>query len=891
MTEPTRLSAALADRYRVERELGQGGMATVYLARDLKHDRDVAIKVLHPDLGAALGSERFLSEIKTTARLQHPHILPLLDSGEADGLLYYVMPVVTGETLRTRLERERQLPIAEAVRIAREVASALDYAHRQNVIHRDIKPENILLHEGQALVADFGIALAVQQAGGQRMTQTGLSLGTPQYMSPEQAMGERTIDARSDIYALGAVTYEMLAGDAPFTGGSVQTIVAKVMNERPTPLHTIRDTVPANVEQAVLTALAKLPADRFATAGEFAAALVNPNTPGTMGNSTPVASRRSRRLGVAAAVVVGLLGLAGGYLLGTRTSSAPASGGDAIRTSLTLGDSAAVRARGNLRLAISPQGTTIAYGGVSGDGDAIWVRQTNARGPRMLGDTKGGFGPFFSPDGQYVGFFVNEGSTTSMKVASIAGGAVRTVVEDSAADFGGASWGDDGNIYYTSNARSLSRVAATGGAITRVTRVDSSSVLEHDFPDVLPGSRHAVVMLWKGGIAVNRIGLVDLSSGKVTDIGPGTMARFAAPGLIAIGMASGHVMIAPLDVKAKRFTATPELLQEDVQREYSNGTLQFAISHAGSFVFQPGATSSDRLVWVDRAGVTTAIDTSMKGIFGAVALSPDARRIAVTHSAPSGSTEVWMKELATGAYSRLSLDIATSDRPAWTPDGRSVAFLGTRDNRRTAWVARYDGSDNVQPLLPGRPKLDEVTFDPQGRYILLRSEGVGPGTRRLMVVEKGVDTMPRVLIKSPFDHYSMTLSPDGRWLAYVSDESSRGEVYVRPFPNVDSARFAISAGGGIAPAWSRDGKELFFRTARGGVFVVSVTTGATFTNGTPKLLFASTMFGYDDKHRLYDVHPDGQHFLMVESRGQDTPRLEMVFNWPAEFQKLKRARK
>src|SRR5947209_8216783 len=238
------LSAAVADRYRIERELGAGGMATVYLAHDLKHDRDVAIKVLHPDLGAALGGERFLSEIRTTARLQHPHILPLLDSGDANGLLYYVMPVVTGESLRARLDRERQLPIPEAVRIAREVASALDYAHRQGVIHRDIKPENILLHDGQALVADFGIALAVQTAGGQRMTQTGLSLGTPNYMSPEQAMGERTIDARADIYALGAVLYEMLVGDAPFTGSSVQAIVAKVLTERPSPITTIRDTVP-----------------------------------------------------------------------------------------------------------------------------------------------------------------------------------------------------------------------------------------------------------------------------------------------------------------------------------------------------------------------------------------------------------------------------------------------------------------------------------------------------------------------------------------------------------------------------------------------------------------------------------------------------------------------
>ncbi|WP_309670861.1 protein kinase [Gemmatimonas sp.] len=268
-----RLTSALSRSYRIERELGAGGMATVYLAHDLKHERDVAIKVLHPDLGAALGAERFLSEIKTTAKLQHPHILPLLDSGAADGLLYYVMPYVRGETLRARLDRERQLPLDDALRIAREVAGALEHAHRQGIIHRDIKPENILLQDGAAVVADFGIALAVQSAGGARMTQTGLSLGTPQYMSPEQAMGERAIDARSDIYALGAVTYEMLVGEPPFTGASVQAIVAKVMNAEPERLTLTRKSVPLGIEAAVLRALAKLPVDRYASAAAFAEAL------------------------------------------------------------------------------------------------------------------------------------------------------------------------------------------------------------------------------------------------------------------------------------------------------------------------------------------------------------------------------------------------------------------------------------------------------------------------------------------------------------------------------------------------------------------------------------------------------------------------------------------
>ncbi len=271
-----RLAAALADRYRIERELGAGGMATVYLAQDVRHDRKVAVKILRPELGAIIGADRFLSEIKTTANLQHPHILPLFDSGtvqvaassHASGLtthLFYVMPFVEGESLRDRLDREKQLPIAEAVRIASEVASALDYAHRHGVIHRDIKPENILLHDGQALVADFGIALAMSKSDGStRMTETGMSLGTPHYMSPEQAMGERDLDARTDIYALGCVLYEMLTGEPPFSGPTAQSIIAKVMTATPEPVTTYRKTVPPAVEDAVHTAIQRLPADRFA---------------------------------------------------------------------------------------------------------------------------------------------------------------------------------------------------------------------------------------------------------------------------------------------------------------------------------------------------------------------------------------------------------------------------------------------------------------------------------------------------------------------------------------------------------------------------------------------------------------------------------------------------
>src|SRR5829696_1355994 len=270
---PTVLNEALAGRYGVEREIGHGGMATVYLARDLRHDRRVALKVLLPELAAVIGLERFLTEIRVTAHLQHPNLLPLFDSGEADGLLYYVMPFVDGESLRARLDRETQLPVQEAVRIAAAVANALDFAHRHGVIHRDLKPDNILLQDGQPMLADFGIALAVTKAGGARITQTGLSLGTPAYMSPEQATADRTIDGRTDVYALGCVLYEMLAGDPPHQASTAQAILAKVLTERPQRIRTLRQTVPDYVEAALDQALSKLPADRFATAREFEEAI------------------------------------------------------------------------------------------------------------------------------------------------------------------------------------------------------------------------------------------------------------------------------------------------------------------------------------------------------------------------------------------------------------------------------------------------------------------------------------------------------------------------------------------------------------------------------------------------------------------------------------------
>lgn len=459
LTDATaRLGVALADRYTIERQLGAGGMATVYLAQDLRHGRRVAIKVLRPELSAVIGSERFLAEIKLTAALQHPHILPLFDSGEADGLLFYVMPHVEGETLRARLVRETQLSIADAVRIATEVAAALDYAHRHGVIHRDIKPENILLHDGSALVADFGIALAVTAANGGRITETGMSVGTPQYMAPEQAMGEREITGRADIYALGVVTYEMLVGEPPFTGPSTQAIVAKVMTDDPRPLIPQRRSIPPEVEATVLTALEKLPADRYEHASDFAAELEG----GKAGRRTTGSQRRLRaarapwwRRGVGAALAAVML-LVAGIALGrlvTPSRGAPIELGHSRKMTWDRGL--------EMEPALSPDGRYVAYAAGTTANMRLYVRQVTGGRPTRLTDDSLAIqtNPSWSADGARV-LFLADGGVYS---APSSGGAARPEMPRPAGSpVTTAAWAPDGRTIAYAIADSLYLRAADG---------------------------------------------------------------------------------------------------------------------------------------------------------------------------------------------------------------------------------------------------------------------------------------------------------------------------------------------------------------------------------------------------------------------------------------------
>jgi serine/threonine-protein kinase len=327
---------------------------------------------------------------------------------------------------------------------------------------------------------------------------------------------------------------------------------------------------------------------------------------------------------------------------------------------------------------------------------------------------------------------------------------------------------------------------------------------------------------------------------------------------------------------------------DDVQDEISNGTVQFALATNGTLVYQQRAGGTDGLVWVTRSGVTTPVDTTLKGIFSSATISPDGNQIAVAQSVAGGS-QVWVKQLLTGGYSRISLDLADADRPVWSPDGRNIGFLATRNTHRTAWLRRADGSDNAHAIADSLLDYDEVWFDRTGRYTLLRSEGSAQGTRHIVVLEKG-NPVPRTLLAARYDNFAPTLSPDGRWLAYISDESGVGEVYVRPFPDVDSAKFPISSAGGREPLWSRDGRELFYRNIRGDMYAVSVAAGPGFNHSAPHLLFLDPGMVLQEFYRSYDVHPDGKRFLMLSSGNFESHALKVIFNWRQEIEALEKAR-
>jgi serine/threonine-protein kinase len=855
------LKTALADRYVIEQELGAGGMATVYLAHDVKHNRKVALKVLRPELAAVIGAERFLKEIEVTANLQHPHILPLHDSGEADTFLYYVMPFVEGETLRDKIDREKQLAIDEAIEITRNIAAALDYAHRHNVVHRDIKPDNVLLHDGQALVADFGIALALSQAGGTRLTETGLSIGTPHYMSPEQAMGDRELDARSDVYSLGATLYEMLTGDPPHTGSTAQAIVAQI--------------------------LTKLPADRFSSAAEFASALTNPAFATAAPAVLPPPSRGARNMRRTVAYVGAVVLLFAVALVGwLRPTAADAP---VTRFGIALPQGQELQNGVNVSFDLSPDASRLVYAGPGEGGSQLWVKERDRYEATPLSGTAGAEGPAFSPDGSWIAFVADN----ELKKLPASGGSAITLADSANAGISGLAWLDDGTIVFVDSRWQLRRVRDVGGPVDVLVEVTEADVgdVYHVLPSALPGSRGVLFTRCSPLCReVQELWVYDFRGDSATMLMPDVATAWYT--------ATGHLVYVRRDggVFASRFALGSMELQDGGVPVLENVTVgsgmvpDFAISSNGTLLMVQGGgrPAVQEVVWVDRQGAAQPVDPDWSGQFAVpVALSPDGRQLGLSVFVEDGSgADLYVKQLPAGPLSRLTFEGTQNRRASWARGGRMILFISNRGEAAFGvWIKRADGSAPAELVIEEEQTIEEAVYSRDGEWLVYRRGGSDGTGRDLYAIRSGGDTVPVPLVASEFEERSFTLSPDGRWLAYVSDDSGEPEVYVRPFPNTADAKWQVSVTGGTEPLWAHNGRELFYRNGNDEMVVAAISTGPSFAVASQRVLFSARGYGSNSNYRGYDLSLDDQRFIMVHTVEEAEPgELILVENW---FEELK----
>jgi eukaryotic-like serine/threonine-protein kinase len=868
----TQLAGALRDRYRLDHKLGQGGMATVYLAHDLKHDRDVALKVVRPELAAVLGRDRFLTEVRLTARLDHPHILTLIDSGESDGFLWYVIPYVRGESLRDRLNRFKQLGVEEALTITKQMAAALDYAHERGVIHRDIKPENILFHEGEAMLADFGIALAVKEAAGNRLTETGLSLGTPQYMSPEQATGDRQLDTRTDVYSLGAVLYEMLAGEPPHTGPTVQAVIAKLMTERPTRLRVVRDTVPEGVEAAVARALAKAPADRFPSAGDFASAL----QAGVAG-ARPEARWHARRLwiGVGATAVVALLAF-GAWRL-TR-------GGSPL---LVMGRSEQLTSDPGLEIqpALSPDGRLVAYSAGTSARMRIFIRPAGGGRTIPLSEDSGAVETQarWSPDGSSLLFLTHGG----VSVAPALGGSSRPVVAPgSAYGVTTAAWSPDGQKIAFVRGDSLQVVPLAGG---RARWLASGSDLHSC--GWSPNGR------WIACVSLNQI-----------SVRPGSMFGNLAPSTIILVPVVGGQPIrlleprafnqspvwspdgrrlyflsnrdGPRDIYALTLSSSGRPRGEPARLTTGLGAISISLSGDGRRLAY-AAYSARANIWSlpipsgapISAESATAV-TSGSQVIEAMRISRDHRWL-LFDSDLRGNADIYRVPVSGGQPEQLTSDPADEFAPDLSPDGRAITYHSWRTGTRDIEVKPLDGGP-VERVTDTPAQESYPVWSPDGRAILFYNQ-VPPFT--IYVTRRGPNgrwSSPPSLLASP--GRGAEWSPDGAWVAYVASESDASDGPVMVIPAAGGAPRRLFEPGPAAPEatqalWSPDGQTVYYKAhdaeGRTSFWAVSATGGA------PRLLVRFP--NPDRQSSRKDFTVDGRRlYFAIEDRQSDVFVAEMI---------------
>ena len=859
------LRQSLDGLYTIDRLLGSGGMARVYLATDVKHQRPVAIKVLRRMVAAAIGAERFLKEIQLTASLQHPNILPLFDSGratvEGEGsreFLYYVMPYVEGETLRQKLNREHQLGIDEAIKITREVSDALAYAHRQEVIHRDIKPENILMHDGRAMVADFGTALAVSSAGTQRLTETGVSLGTPDYMSPEQATAERELDARSDMYSLAAVLYEMLSGKSPHRGNNTQAIVASVVTRVPDPLDEQRVSVPPPMAAAVHKALAKVPADRFKTIQDFSKAIEPVDT--TSQTTAVTTTGRSwwsdpKSIGISAVALVAVV-----FALMPRGEPTPEQ--PTRRVELPMPFSIDHRA---VDLTLSK------------DGSALIVDvSTSGLSYRRLGDREGSLvpgtedlsdRPFINHDGSRIGYVNGQ----QLVVSNPDGTARREYVFDLRAR-SGADFYDDGSVVVVTG-DGISVFDLETEELTLVTPLLEGVELQE--PSVLAEFDKILITATLGSTSAFAL-LVDIPTGSVDTVMTRALSAQYSDGYLFFARPSGAIQAVEFD-PASGETIGPIHQIGDAAAISRMGTSAFSV---GTGVIAFNRPRAGHLVMLSEDRRRRQLTASL-GNYHSPRVSPDGRRLAFDWDEGGlVGRDVWVMNLVDGGIARVT-SVGDGHDPAWTIDGQGITYISmSQPDVGTLFTVPADGSEGRRTA----SSISGVTVNP-GEWVTEDLYLGGLSTNRAIVgdivlFDTAADTVIDVLLRQ-FDEHSATVAPDGVTFAYSSNEAGQRQVFVRNMN--DGGRTLVSTvgtGHGEEPRWSPDGRELFYvehLRDRSVLRAATIAVGDEITVSNHRVVLDPFAYHPVGNHSNWDITPDGQ-FVVVQPM-TTTWNIGLVFNW------------
>jgi len=882
--------------YEIQSAIGAGGMGEVYRARDTRLDRMVAIKILPSHLASRSElRERFEREARTVASLNHPNICTLFDVGHQDGTDFLVMEYLEGETLAGRLAKGA-LPISQALQYAVQIADALDKAHRAGITHRDLKPGNILLARRSgpsgppiAKLLDFGLAKLKQEAGSapglsmaatasEPITAEGSILGTLQYMSPEQVEGKEA-DSRSDIFAFGAVVYEMTTGKRAFEGKSQASVMAKILESEPPSMSSLQPMTPASLDRVVKRCLAKDPEDRWQSARDLGVELKWLAESGSQATPLPAAAvtaaAPSRRgplmMGVGALVLVAAMAV-----FAARYVGAPADAPRPVtRTLITLptGEQLSVF-NGLSAMALSPDGNLLAYVATKNNTSQLNLRAMDSLDARPVPGTEGSFNPFFSPDGQWLAF----GAAAKLKKVSVSGGGAPITLGEGGGDVVGASWGPRGVIVFAIGAGPLNEVADGGGTSKNLTQIGNFGGIGHRWPEYLPDG--SGVLFSSGTFAfADPEGLVYSAATREqrTLVKGATHLAYVSPGYLTYVQA-GNLMAAPFNLKTLQTTGPAVSLVEGILQGSLSGVAHYSVSATGTLAYIPGGlqTGQRRLVWVNRNGTEQLLPAPVRD-YDFPQLSPDGQRIAVEVSG-----QLWLYDIARDTMTRFTFDGSQNDSPAWTRDGKRILFRTNRDGPPALYWQLADGSGGAEKLnaMGGIAR----SWSPDGQTLAFSLNS--PKTRRDILTLRLSDHTVKPFLQTTFTEGAPQFSPDGRWIAYVSDESGGPNIYVQPYPG-PGGKYQISTDAGTEPLWNRNGRELLFRSGMK-MMAVDVTTQPTFSAGKPRVLFEAQYLTspFPLTGMAYDASPDGQRFLMVkETEVTSANQIVVVQNWVEELKR------